>query len=296
MYWLRPENAVISAILANQLAKLSCDGVALDMSCGDGLFMHTMLGGEISFDFDIFKSTDNLEKVRSKNADIYDFVDAQYCPNVIARPKRKIEYALDIKTSMLQKAKALNFYNALIQCDVCRGVGLENNTIDTIYINHTVNAYENLDKALAEIRRIMSDGGRAYISVYDISIINFLSDVYTNYPTDLAKVIDRGLLATFFRQRYQYTDWIKVFENAGFCIERVYPLVSKEFIPYWCIGMRPIAPLLINLVNTLRIRDNENLVKIKREWLDLFSTLASPFLCSKQSPEESSCYLLELSK
>ena len=296
MYWLRPENAVISAILANQLKKLPCNDVALDMSCGDGLFMYTVLGGELPSDFDIFMSTSNLDKVRTKAADIYDYVDEQYAPKVVTRPERNIDYGLDIKSSMLQKARSLNFYNVLINGDVCRGVGLEANTIDTIYINHTINAYDDLEQALSEVLRILSPGGRAYISVYDLSIINFLNDVYANYSVGVAKIIDRGLLSTFFRQRYSYNGWVEVFENAGFNIENTYPLVSREFVPYWCIGMRPIAPMLIKMANTLRVSDSEKIAEIKKEWIDLFLELSTPFLSSQQSPENSASYLFELSK
>lgn len=296
MYWLRPENAVISAILSNQLKTLPCGDVVLDMSCGDGLFMHTVFGGELSIDFDIFMSTSNLEKVRTKAADIYDYVDEYYSPNVITRPERNINYGFDIKTSMLHKAKSLDFYDTLINGDVCKGVGLETNTIDTIYINHTINAYENLEQALAEVRRIMSSDGHAYISVYDLSIINFLNGVFANYPTGLANIIDRGLLSTFFLQRYQYNEWLKVFESAGFSIVNTYPLVSKEFVPYWCIGMRPIAPLLVKMVNTLRASDGANIADIKNEWIDLFFELSMPFLHSQQSLEDSASYLFELRK
>jgi SAM-dependent methyltransferase len=296
MYWLRPENAVLSTVLADQLAGLSVNGVLLDMSCGDGLFMHTVLGGRLSEDFDIFQSTGNLELVRSRAVDIFDFVDDSYKVPVIIKPKRNIDYGFDIKPSMLYKAKSLEFYGALINGDVCKGVGIASSSIDTIYVNHTINTYVDLDCALSEIRRVMAENGRVYVSVYDVAISGFLENTYRKYPKTVAEIIDRGLLNSFCNHRLKYEEWVDVFEKARFHVDNVYPLVDKEFVPYWCIGLRPIAPVLIKLINAMRERNEEILLEVKNEWINLFKELSLPFINYAQTPEGAATYLFELSK
>lgn len=296
MYWLRPENAVITTILANRLVKLPCEDPVLDMSCGDGTLMFTLFNGVFSDEFDIFASTANLEKVRSDNTDIYDYVDKEYQPKIIAKPARKIDYGFDIKKSMLHKAKSLGLYQTLINGDVCKGIGLVADTIGTIYINHTINAYVDLNSALQEIRRVLKQNGRAYISVYDLSIIGFINGIYDAYSENLAKIIDRGLLSTFFLQRYSFSEWLNVFEKNGLKIENVYPLVGRDFVPYWCIGMRPVAPMLIKMSNSLRDCNSGKIQEIKREWVEMFLELAKPFIKNINTPEKSATYLFELSK
>jgi len=296
MYWLRPENAILSTVLANKLNTLECNGDVIDLSCGDGTFMAVMMGGEFADDFDIFSSTSHLDKVKTNNADVYDYIDPSYSPQLKVKPSRSINYGLDIKPSMLHKARALNIYESLIEADVNVSIALPNNAVDTIYINHTINSYADLVVSLSEIYRILKPQGHAYISVYDKVIIDYFAGMVTRFPLKFSKRIERGLLSGFFRQQHNLEGWTSQITKAGFDILNIHPLISKEFVPYWCIGMRPIAPSLIMLVNSFREYDANKVIEIKNEWVELFQELAQPFLGYEERVEDSATYLFELSK
>jgi hypothetical protein len=119
--------------------------------------------------------------------------------------------------------------------------------------------------------------------------------MYNIFPDNFSKIIERGMLSAF-TQQFEYREWVKKIEASGFTIQKVHPLVSKDFVPFWCIGIRPIAPPLVKLVNSLRGYDVAKVQEIKAEWIQLFCELAKPFLVSQDKPEDSATYLFELSK
>ena len=72
LYWLRPENGLITTFKSLAFESFKFESPSLDLSCGDGMFMAIHLGGLFDSDFDYFKSTKANEFNHSNVIDIYD--------------------------------------------------------------------------------------------------------------------------------------------------------------------------------------------------------------------------------
>ena len=75
LYWLRPENGLITTFKSQAFENFKFQSPSLDLSCGDGMFMAIHLGALFDFDFDYFKSTKANEFNHSNIIDIYDAFD-----------------------------------------------------------------------------------------------------------------------------------------------------------------------------------------------------------------------------
>jgi hypothetical protein len=69
--------------------------------------------------------------------------------------------------------------------------------------------------------------------------------------------------------------WETRFANAGLIVERAVPFITRTHAHLWDVGLRPIAPLLIELANNVTPQTRS---QIKRRWVDLFRELCAP-LC-----------------
>ena len=78
LYWLRPENGLITTFKSLAFENFKFQSPSLDLSCGDGMFMAIHLGALFDFDFDYFKSTKANEFDHSNVIDIYDAYDENY--------------------------------------------------------------------------------------------------------------------------------------------------------------------------------------------------------------------------
>ena len=53
LYWLRPENGLITTFKSKAFEDITFRSPSLDLSCGDGLFMFIHSGGLFSDDFEV---------------------------------------------------------------------------------------------------------------------------------------------------------------------------------------------------------------------------------------------------
>ena len=71
LYWLRPENGLITPFKSEAFADLKFESPSLDLSCGDGLFMAIHLGAVFDDNFDwkdVFRTHNYLLLLVDKNA------------------------------------------------------------------------------------------------------------------------------------------------------------------------------------------------------------------------------------
>ena len=79
----------------------------------------------------------------------------------------------------------------------------------------------------------------------------------------------------------EYSEWKEIIEKTGFKIKQVdsvYP--DKLVMDIWNVGLRPIAHLLIQMSEAL---NQEERIKIKKEWVEIFFELFKSFLTLKTS-------------
>ena len=280
VYWLRPENAFWMALRSEVLGSVFDGGwqdwraPSIDLSCGDGVFSFLHAGGELDEEFDVFCDAAPLESVRDERADIFDHLGDRYHPVVMTPPAYIIDVGTDLKPNLLVKAGALNLYGELVVHDNNRALPFDSGMFRTVYCN-SVYWVENIDGFLSEIRRITGDDGRVLLQVKLDSLLRYTLDGHRAVLGErFLEIIGRGRAQTWPSLADRAT-WEARFAAAGLTIERAVPFITRTHAHLWDVGLRPIAPMLIELANNVT---PETRTRVKRRWVDLFCELCAP-LC-----------------
>lgn len=273
-YWLRPENAFWMTLRSRLLATIPFDTPSIDVSCGDGLFSFLHAGGALGSEFDVFASTGGLERVTGENADMFDVRDECYSPRIVQTPAWRISDGADLKLALLAKAGALDFYERLHRHDNNEPLPFEDAEFATVYCN---SAYwvRAIVPFLRELARVTRDDGRIVLHVKLSAMHAFnLAAFRRQLGSRFLELIDRGRAACWPTLATR-GEWESRFETAGLEIESATPLATRTHAQVWDVGLRPIAPLLVRMANSLR---PDTRAAIKRDWVALLMELALP-LC-----------------
>ncbi|MFH1070335.1 MAG: methyltransferase domain-containing protein [Candidatus Glassbacteria bacterium] len=275
LYWLRPENGLLCTFKSLVCIDVEFTRPSLDVSCGDGMFMFLHLGGELGEDFDYFRATRAGEFSHSKFIDIYNTFERDYRPTITAQAKTRIDVGTDWKQGLLDKAGALGLYDKLVQHDNNQvPLPLPDNYFSTVYSN-SIYWVKDVEALLAEIHRVMKPGGRAVLEVKTPYLLDTLDRLGKHLSPEAVSILDRNRRATMPGSR-TYRQWRDVMDGAGFRVEdarSVYP--NRILVDIWNVGLRPVSHLLIQMADNLKPDDR---LRIKREWVEIFSTLFRPLL------------------
>ncbi len=275
-YWLRPENAFWTVLRSRAWAREAVTSRSLDLSCGDGVFSFIHCGGQLGIGFDTFQVVDQSDRVSRENSDMFDrAVDVNWRPEIVVRPEGIIDVGTDLKWALLSKAAALEFYGALIRHNNEAPLPFENATFDHVYCN-AVKWVRNAAGLLREIARVTRPGGRIVLHCKLDSMKRYtLRGFERQLGEPLLALLERGRFATW-PSLASRSEWERRFERAGLTIVDELPIATRTHAHIWDIGLRPIAPLLVRMANSLTA---VNRAAIKRDWIELFKTLLRP-LCS----------------
>ena len=131
-----------------------------------------------------------------------------------------------------------------------------------------------LATALQADIRITADDGRVLLQVKLDSVLRYTLERHRDVLGDrFLEIIGRGRAETWPSLTDRAT-WETRFAAAGLTIERAVPFITRTHAHLWDVGLRPIAPLLIELANNVT---PETRARIKRRWVDLFCELCTPF-------------------
>ena len=280
LYWLRPENGLITTFKSRAFDDLKFESPSLDLSCGDGMFMAIHLGALFDFDFDYFKSTKANEFSHSDVIDIYDDYNENYEIKYKKKPSIKIDYGTDWKQTLLDKAAKLDLYKKLILHDNNKlPLPFPDNYFKTIYSN-SIYWIKEPKKLISDIYRITSPNGVVCLEVLTPSRYEILYKLEQFLSPRTIEILDRKRRENTKGMR-EYFEWKEIIESAGFKIKEVrsvYP--HKIIMDFWNIGLRPISHLLIQMSDVLSIEERR---RIKQEWIDIFLELFKPLLMLNQS-------------
>lgn len=272
-YWLRPENAYWMTLRSDALDRCQLASPSVDVSCGDGLFTFLHLEGTLDPCFDVFSTVASLDRVLPDHLDMFDHVDEDYEPTILAEPVQTIDVGTDLKPAMLTKAQRLALYKQLIQHDNNNKLPFDTGYFQTIYCN---SAYwvTNIDGFLSELGRITTRGGRIILQVKLDAMQRYTLEPHrAQLGDEVLRIMGRGRLECWNSLADRQT-WEKRFHRAGLSIVDEYPFITATHAHVWDVGLRPIAPLLVKMANSLAPEKRE---AIKAEWVDLFETLLTPF-------------------
>jgi len=271
--WLRPENALWMTLRSLTMSRCDLRRPAVDVSCGDGVFLFLHLGGEFDPDFDVFTSVGHLDDVRTRHANVFDHVDAHYVPTVVAPPRMRVDLGTDAKPAMLEKARRLPLYDRLLEHDNNAPLPIPHHAFASVYCNA---AYwiRNIDAFLADLAGITAPTGRVILHVKLTAMRAYTLDAFRGVLGDrFLDIVGRGRMDCWPTLADRKT-WETRFCRAGLTIHDVTPIASRTHAHLWDVGLRPIAPLLMKMVRAINPRTRAS---IKREWVDLFLELLTPF-------------------
>ena len=276
-YWLRPENALWMALRSEVLADVPWLRPSVDLSCGDGVFSFLHFGGRFDDDFDVFLGSAPLGPDGDQPVDAFDHVDRRYRPEIVGPAAASIDVGTDWKPNLLTKAGCLGLYEELLVHDHNLPLPFDDGAFATVYCN-AVYWVEKIDSFLAEIRRITAPGGRVLLEVKLDSVLRYTLQRHRPLLGDrFLDLIDRGRAATWPSMADRAT-WEARFDRAGLTITQAKPFITRTHAHLWDVGLRPIAPLLIELANGVHPDTRRD---VKRRWVELFTELCTP-LCDPQ--------------
>ncbi|MGM0609149.1 MAG: methyltransferase domain-containing protein [Candidatus Muiribacteriota bacterium] len=295
-FWLRPENALLLALRAEQYqSTLSLFGngkKSIDVSCGDGVFSFITLGGALSELTDMFRSLD-LTKKRGAGFDAFDSFDDEFLIEVEEPPKLKYEYGTDWKKNLLLKAKKLNFYNQLLHHDNNNSLPFPDESMEYVYSNSSY-WVQNFEEHLLDLSRITTKKGHIILEIKTSEIMEFCSNKYAPFMGNkFHNIINAGRVETWkgLRSKDEILKIIDSIPNTQ--VISVYPIYGNIMAKIWDIGLRPIFYPLYRMSEKLT---NEERVSVKREWCQIFEELFYDFLKQYECEEHDAiefCVVIE---
>lgn len=272
-YWLRPENAFWMYLRSEALSLVPMRGPVADLGCGDGVFSFLHADGVFSTDFDVFGAVAQLEAVRSEAADIFDHVDDDYSPEIVSAPAFRLDVGTDLKSNLLGKAERLGLYNRLVPCDHNKPLPFDDDSFETVYCN-TAYWVDHVAEFLSEVSRVTRSGGTVVLQVKLDAIADYTMQEHGSVLGDRwLGLMNRGRIECWPTVCDRLT-WESRFDAAGLEIVGEMPIATRTHAHIWDIGLRPIAPMLIKVMNAIHPHLR---TEIKRDWVDLFAELLRPF-------------------
>ncbi|HZG84652.1 methyltransferase domain-containing protein [Paenibacillus sp.] len=271
-FWLRPENAILLSLRAESYWKTiqaaGADGTKIDVSCGDGVFSFLTFGGQTSPDSDMFRAI-KFGK-REGEFDAFDFFDDTYKIKVEKSPEIRYEYGADWKSSLIQKAEKLNFYDNTLVHDNNLPLPFADESMDYVYSNSSY-WVENFENHIKDLVRITKQGGYVVLQIKNDNIKKLSSKVYAPMMGEtFHKIIDAGRASTWkgLRSKDELVRFISSIDDAK--LETIEPIYGDILAVVWDIGLRPLFNPLVKMANNLS--DGQR-IEIKNEWNEIFFQL-----------------------
>lgn len=277
VYWLRPETALWRAIDIEMMKEFEIKGTSLDLGCGDGVLSFIRAGGKFNSSFDDYQSIGHLDKFY-ENVDVHDIFVSDYEPKITKKPLYNFSFALDHKENLLKKAEKLEFYNNFITHDANQTLPFNDNTFDSIFSN-IVYWLNNSQKSLNEISRVLKKGGKVSLMLPNSTMpeFSFYNQLYVktnNKDFEFLKYMDRGRYSSNIKIAKSFNEWETIINNSGLKIVEHKTHLSKTVMQIWDIGLRPLFPVLLKLVNS--VENEKKLLEIKNEWIEIFIKFLEP--------------------
>lgn len=108
----------------------------------------------------------------------------------------------------------------------------------------------------------------------EFSFYNQLHIKNNNQDFEFLKYMDRGRHSSNIKLAKSYEEWKAIIQNSGLKIVKHNTHLSKTVMQIWDIGLRPLFPVLLKLVNS--IEDKNKLLEIKKEWIEIFMKFLEP--------------------
>jgi len=275
-FWLRPEVALIKTHEYLALQQFALDEPSADVGCGDGIFSFIAAGGRFGPGFDMYQNVAFTERF-FQGVDVFDHFDPErFRMEITAYPTRQITYGIDHKATLLEKAKPLRLYQNTIVADANHGIPLPENSLRTVFCN-IIYILENLDRLLAEMRRVLQDGGRIVLQLPEKRAEEvMIYHLHAKHGWEWARLIDRNKYATTYPayHRHERSYWDEKIRVAGLKVVQEVDLRPDLVHVMWDIGLRPLFPAFMEMYRRLAPTDRG---EVKRVWVDTLAEVLAQF-------------------
>lgn len=245
MYWLRPETAIWRTIEAEIMTKRNClQEPLLDLGCGDGINISIVKGNKFSKEFDTFQC------VQLDGKDIYNYVNQDYRPKLMKQAE-KISCGIDIKQTLVQKAKQLNTYYQILRGDI-HHIPCKDQQFQTVYSN-VIKDFADVPPILTEVHRVLKQQGLLVLTTPNH---NFKKNLY--FINEAHKLLEAGQkekaqkYIEYDRGRSIYSatqkteeEWVKELQQASFKVKETITYISPALTKLFDIGTRSFSVDLI---------------------------------------------------
>ena len=272
LYWLRPENGLLTYFKSQCFSHLPPKSPSLDISCGDGLFMLLHLGGELDDKTDYFNATKANEFNHNNQIDIFDTSDPNYFPKVITAPQHQINHGTDWKDNLLAKSAKLNLYENLhLHDNNSVPFPFKENFFEWIYSN-SIYWTPNISSVLKDIKRMLTETGKVILGIATPYFVNTLNELENHLEPRAMKILDRDRRNSY-KGMNTFEEWNELIENSGLSIDSVSSVYPNRYImDIWNIGLRPFNHLLVKMADQI---DERTYLQIKQEWVEICIDLSS---------------------
>lgn len=269
--WLRPENALCDTLASTLIQKYEMAPPSLDLGCGNGIFTFITAGGRFSIDYDWYINTDPDGFWQHK--DIYNVCKTTDIKRfIIQKPRYNFNFGLDHKAPLLEQAKGLGFYKAVVNADANARLPFSEGQFCTIFSN-ILYWLSDLEKSLGELNRVSSKNATLIICMPSKNFFHYcLSYQWKKRKSELLRLLNKGRSESM-RWVISYKEFSQAAKKAGFKVVDHSYYLSPIIMRIWDIGLRPISPFLIKMANKLSIQDRR---EIKKEWLDTVAKFCLP--------------------
>ena len=290
--WLRPESALWDTIASTLISKYEISPPSLDLGCGNGIFSFITAGGKLSVDHDWYINVET--EGFWEDRDIYDVCKINSLRDcIVKRPTYSYTFGLDIKNNLLKQAKALHFYHNLIQHDANQSLPFKDRRFKTVFSN-ILYWVSNLKRSLEEIYRILDKNGIAILCVPNTKFFGYCFTYnWKEKNSELLRLLNKGR-SECMHWTITYDEFSVLAKEVGFIIVDHSYYLSPLTLKLWDIGLRPLSPLLIKMVNRLSFEDRR---AIKSEWIETATKFLLPlYEIEKKSRDEGGFHLFVLRK
>lgn len=284
LYWLRPETALWRTLDVMKMKNIQFINPILDVGCGDGSFTFTHLSGKTSYSFDVYSTISETNQFFD-GKDIHN-QSTNIKPTII-RKATQIHSGMDWKKNLLDKAENFDLYENLIQHDLNKKFPKFKIKYKTIFSN-ILYWLKDPSFTLSQISEILDDNGKIILFLPDKKFKNYLIySEYLNNHQKWAKILDRGIHNNI-QHCYSHKIWKQIFSNCNLKIEKHSTHLSKSFIKFWSIGLRPYSPYLIEMANKISLSEK---TKIKKRLItELYPLFRSYIEYELNSKTNSNCF------
>lgn len=251
------------AIASAVISRFPVLSPSLDLGSGNGIFSFITAGGVFTIEYDWYRNVD--PRGFWQNRDIYDCYQAAPRGAWIARqPSYRIDCALDAKPSLLHQAGGLDFYRMTVAANANHRLPFKDESFQTVFSN-MLYWLESPEVAFREVRRVLRSGGKAILCLQDPKFREYcISYQWRDRGSRLLQLLNRGR-DECNKWTISYSELLTLARSLDFKVVLHSCYLSPLTLRIWDIGLRPLSPVLIRLIQTLSESDRQS---IKSEWID----------------------------